>query len=54
MGNQPTFETTVIEGPIGQSVRLIAVPKFKETGEIVLLDTETLEVELVKFDIMEE
>ena len=54
VGNQPSFETTVIAGPAGQSVRMIAVPKFKETGEIVLIDTESLEVELVKFDIMEE
>lgn len=54
VGNQPRFETTVIEGPVGQQVRLIAVPKFHETGEIVLLDTETLEVELVKIGIEDE
>ena len=51
VGSQPDFETTVIEGTAGQSVRLIALPKFKETGEVVLLDTDTLEVELVKFDV---
>jgi len=51
VGNQPDFETTVIHGPAGQSVRLIAVPKFKETGEVVLLDTDTLEVELVRIDV---
>ena len=51
VGSQPDFETTVIEGPAGQRVRLIAVPKFKETGEVVLLDTVTLEVEIVKFDV---
>lgn len=50
-GNQPRFETDLIEGPNGQAVRLIAVPKFKETGEIVLLDAETLEPEVVKFEI---
>ncbi len=49
VGNQPKFESTVIDGPSGQTVRLIAVPKFKETGEVVLLDTDTLEVELVRF-----
>ncbi|KAI9883401.1 MAG: hypothetical protein M1823_004837 [Watsoniomyces obsoletus] len=32
-------------------VRLISLPRFKETGEMVLLDLETLEVELVKFDV---
>ncbi len=51
VGNQLRFETTVIGGPVGQTVRLIAVPKFKETGELVLLDTGTLEVEIVKFNI---
>lgn len=51
MGNQPRFETSVIEGANGQTVRLIAVPKFKETGEIVLLDAETLETEVVKFEV---
>ena len=54
VGNQPAFETTTVEGPTGQSVRLIAVPKFKETGEVVLLDVETLEVELVKINVVEE
>jgi DNA polymerase delta subunit 2 len=51
VGNQPRFDTTVIEGPAGQKVRLIAIPRFHRTGELVLLDSETLEVEIVKFDI---
>lgn len=51
VGNQPDFDTTVIEGMAGQSVRLIALPKFKETGEVVVLDTDTLEVEVMKFDV---
>ena len=52
-GNQPSFETAVIEGPNGQEVRLIAVPKFKETGEVVVLDTHSLEAEVVRFEIFE-
>lgn len=51
MGNQPRFESSLIEGPTGQSVRLIAVPKFRDTGELLLLDAETLEVEVVKFEV---
>ena len=51
VGNQPAFETAIIEGPAGQSVRLIAIPKFKETGEMVVLDMDTLEVEAVKFEV---
>ncbi|KAL8940053.1 MAG: hypothetical protein Q9211_002456 [Gyalolechia sp. 1 TL-2023] len=53
VGNQPKYETVVIEGPAGQTVRLIAVPRFKETGEVVVLDTDTLEPEIVKFDVYE-
>ncbi|KAL4787365.1 DNA polymerase alpha/epsilon subunit B-domain-containing protein [Aspergillus varians] len=31
------------------TVRLVSIPKFRESGEIVLVDTETLEVEVVRF-----
>ncbi|KAF5710437.1 DNA polymerase delta subunit 2 [Fusarium mundagurra] len=48
VGNQPHFSTKVIHGPEGQSVRLVTVPSFAETKEVVLIDTETLEVERVK------
>jgi DNA polymerase delta subunit 2 len=51
VGNQPSFGTAVIAGPLGQEVRLIAVPKFREEGIVVLLDSETLEVECVKFKV---
>ena len=44
----------MIEGIFGQTVRLITVPKFKETGELVLLDTDTLEVDTIRFDIFDE
>ncbi|ERF74137.1 hypothetical protein EPUS_09233 [Endocarpon pusillum Z07020] len=54
VGNQPRFDTAVIEGPAGQQVRIVAIPKFHETGQIVLLDSETLEVELVKIDVYDE
>lgn len=30
-------------------VRILTIPRFSETGELVLLDAETLEVEIVKF-----
>lgn len=46
-GSQPKFDTALIEGQDGQAVRLIAIPRFAETGEIVLVDMETLEVERV-------
>ena len=53
VGSQPKFDTAVIQGPEGQAVRLIAIPKFSETGEIVLVDSETLEVERIKIEIFD-
>ncbi|KAJ5108975.1 DNA polymerase alpha/epsilon subunit B [Penicillium angulare] len=32
-------------------VRLLAIPRFKETGELILVDSETLEVEVVRFGV---
>ena len=51
VGSQPKFDTALVEGNEGQEVRLIAVPKFSETGEIVLVDTETLETSIVRFAV---
>jgi len=49
VGNQPRFGTKVITGGTdGQTVRLVAVPSFSATGEIVLVDTETLDVSRVR------
>ncbi|KAH8908862.1 DNA polymerase subunit delta-2 [Coniochaeta sp. PMI_546] len=48
VGCQPTFGTRVIQGPDGQMVRLITVPSFSSSREIVLVDTETLDVSRVK------
>lgn len=53
VGSQAKFDTAVIEGPEGQMVRLITVPKFAETGEIVIVDTETLDVSRVQIGIWE-
>jgi len=55
-GNQPSFETRVITGLYDkdekqtQAVRLIAVPKFSETGIAVVLDLETLDAESLVFE----
>ncbi|KAK5737422.1 DNA polymerase delta small subunit Cdc1 [Elasticomyces elasticus] len=54
VGNQPKFETNVVEGPVGQEVRIISVPAFKETGEVVVLDLETLVPDVVKFEVFDE
>lgn len=53
-GSQPKFDTALVEGQDGQTLRLIAVPRFAETGEIVLVDVETLEVERVTIGIFDD
>ncbi|KAI1948216.1 DNA polymerase delta small subunit Cdc1 [Ophidiomyces ophidiicola] len=63
IGNQPTFRTAVVETypseamdlegtENGSRVRLLCLPKFRETGELILLDAETLEVEVIKFETL--
>jgi DNA polymerase delta subunit 2 len=52
-GNMNKFDTTVIEGPAGQKVLLVAVPKFRETGQVVLVDMETMEVEVVECGVVQ-
>ncbi|KXG53769.1 DNA polymerase alpha/epsilon, subunit B [Penicillium griseofulvum] len=39
------------DGSDAPRVRLLAIPKFNETGELILVDTETLEVEVVRFGV---
>ena len=43
------FDTRVVKG-VGEAseVRCVCVPRFKKTGEIVLVDMETLEVEVLR------
>ncbi|KAF4309184.1 DNA polymerase delta subunit 2 [Botryosphaeria dothidea] len=53
-GNQAQYGTRVIEGPAGQQVTLIAIPRFKETGLVVLVDSETLEVEYLQVELVEQ
>jgi len=54
VGNQAHFATTIVSGHDGQKVRCISVPKFSETGQVVLLDLESLEIEIVRFDVFEQ
>jgi DNA polymerase delta subunit 2 len=48
-GNQPEFDTSLIEGEGGQLTRLILVPSFAETKTIVLLNLDTLDCHPIKF-----
>lgn len=49
VGNQPEFATRLVERDGGRC-RVVLVPRFDRTGEMVLVDTETLEVEVVSFE----
>lgn len=51
VGCQPEFGTRLIHGPGGEATRLITVPSFSETKEIVLVDMETLEVSKIKIEV---
>lgn len=52
-GCQEKFGKRIIEGPAGQKVLLVSVPRFRETGTMVVVDLESWEVELVEFDVVQ-
>ncbi|ODV90716.1 hypothetical protein CANCADRAFT_31590 [Tortispora caseinolytica NRRL Y-17796] len=47
VGNQDRFETKMVTGESGQTTRLIAIPSFAATGQIVLMNLHTFECELI-------
>ena len=36
---------------VQQQTRVVLVPKFDETGEVVLVNTKSLEVKVIKFQV---
>ncbi|KAF1971379.1 DNA polymeras-like protein subunit delta-2 [Bimuria novae-zelandiae CBS 107.79] len=52
-GNREKFESRVVQGPAGQQVLLLGVPRYSTTGQIVLVDMETLDVELVEVGVVQ-
>lgn len=48
-GNQPAFGSKVVTGADGQRVRVVAVPRFRDRGEVVLVNLRTLEAEVIGF-----
>ncbi|XP_050940009.1 DNA polymerase delta small subunit isoform X2 [Cucumis melo] len=49
IGNQDKFDTRLIKGAEGQMVRLIAIPRFCETGIAVMLNLRNLECHTLSF-----
>ncbi|TNY19564.1 DNA polymerase alpha/epsilon subunit B-domain-containing protein [Rhodotorula diobovata] len=63
VGNQPAFGTRLVrvaagagegegEGGKEKKVRIVLVPRFRDTGEVVLVNTATLEVKVRAFEAM--
>lgn len=52
-GNREKFQTKVVQGPAGQQVLLVGVPKFSKTGQVVLVDMETLQVEIIEVAVVQ-
>lgn len=49
--NQDKFEQKIFSGSQGQEVLLLSIPDFSKTGEVVLLDKNTLETEIISFAV---
>ncbi|KAK4049660.1 DNA polymerase delta small subunit Cdc1 [Microbotryomycetes sp. JL201] len=49
IGNQPRFESSFVTFDNRQQTRVVLVPKFSETGQIVLVHSKTLECKVVEF-----
>lgn len=47
VGNQPSYESKLVELDRGVKVKLFTIPKFSETSQFVILDTKTLETEVI-------
>lgn len=50
IGNQPRFETAMVQQEDGQRTRVILVPRFCDSGDVVLVNHVTLEVKSVRID----
>lgn len=48
-GNQPSFATALVDSADGRRTRVITLPSFSDTGELVLLDLATLKCHAVAF-----
>ncbi|KAK6462528.1 DNA polymerase delta small subunit [Scheffersomyces coipomensis] len=51
VGNQPKFGSEWYKYDDDKFVRLISIPKFSETGEIILLDLDNLQTEVIKISV---
>ena len=52
-GNQPAFQTKLVEGPAGQRSRVVLVPDFTQDQTCALVNLDTLECTAVSFGGLE-
>ncbi|PVG04154.1 hypothetical protein CPB86DRAFT_803688 [Serendipita vermifera] len=52
IGNQPRFETRIVEQDDGPKTRVILLPKFSDCGEVVLVNPLTLAVKSIRIDCL--
>ncbi|KAI9101041.1 DNA polymerase alpha/epsilon subunit B-domain-containing protein [Phlyctochytrium arcticum] len=50
IGNQPSYETSLMTDPQTGTTRVILIPSFSQTKSVVLVNTRTLEPHLVTFN----
>ncbi|SCU79263.1 LAFA_0B01860g1_1 [Lachancea sp. 'fantastica'] len=52
VGNQPAFASRSVKLEGGADVKILTIPDFSKTGEVVILDLETLDTEVVTIDVV--
>uniref|UniRef100_A0A6B2L460 DNA polymerase alpha/delta/epsilon subunit B domain-containing protein n=1 Tax=Arcella intermedia TaxID=1963864 RepID=A0A6B2L460_9EUKA len=53
-GNQPAFETKLIEGPEGQEIRVVLLPTFSQNPTFALINIDNLDCTPVSFQLYDE
>ncbi len=47
IGNQPRFESILLTHKDGQKTRVVLVPRFSETGQVILVNPRSLDIRVV-------
>eukprot|EP00316_Scyphosphaera_apsteinii_P008485 CAMPEP_0119338688 /NCGR_PEP_ID=MMETSP1333-20130426/96663_1 /TAXON_ID=418940 /ORGANISM="Scyphosphaera apsteinii, Strain RCC1455" /LENGTH=446 /DNA_ID=CAMNT_0007350035 /DNA_START=6 /DNA_END=1346 /DNA_ORIENTATION=+ len=52
-GNQPSYQTALVDGTKGQRIRVVTVPDFAQEASCVLINLRTLESQAIHFNGLE-
>ena len=47
IGNQPRFESVLLTQHDGQKTRVVLIPRFSETGQVILVNPMNLDIKVV-------